>query len=115
MVKELAKGVMGEYVNKLESIRDYTSHVSSRAAEIVEKAKRELEVVQEAIQVGVSKTFLGSSLMLVGITDGNLPPGSGGDIDIRFGRGYEMRLHGDPEAIKKIEGKYKAILLLYKI
>ena len=61
--------------------------------------------------------ILGASVMLVGLTDrAIIPSGQGRDVSIEIdGNMYRIPLHGDPEALKTLAGRYKAIVLLFKI
>lgn len=118
--KSIAEAVVRDGVLKLDSLREAIERYAKEAGEVVERCKRELETVQQACDVGASKTFLGASVMLIGFSE--YPLGAP-EFQCREGRRIELsvdshnpsfRLHGDPEALAAMRGRYKAIVLFYK-
>ena len=86
--------------------------------ERAQAAVAELSAAEEATRIGSSQTFLGASVMLVGLSEYPIgEPHSGGGRDVVLNIDSNMhyiRLHGDPEVLKNMRGRYKAIVLLFK-
>lgn len=120
-MSDLAKAVAKDAILKLESLVEYVKTSAKQAVEIVERAKQELSAAEEATRIGSSETFLGASVMLVGLSEYPIGDGpgysqSGGrDVALQIdGNQHHIRLHGDPEALKNMRGRYKVIVLLFK-
>lgn len=119
-MSDLAKAVVKDAVQKLESLVESVKISAKQAEETVERAKQQLEAAEEATKIGSSKTFLGASVMLVGVTeypigDPHYQSNSGRDVSLQIdGNMHRIALHGDPEALQSLRGRYKAIVLLFK-
>lgn len=119
-MSDLAKAVAKDAIQKLEALAEYVKTSSKQALEVVERAKQELSAAEEATRIGSSQTFLGASVMMVGLTEYPIGENSyqnqnGRDVALQIdGNMHRIPLHGDPEVLKALRGRYKAIVLLFK-
>lgn len=119
-MSDLAKAVTADAIQKLESLAEYVKSTAKQAADVVEKAKQELLMATEAAQLGASETFLGASVMMVGVMDYPLREPSnysqGRDACLQFDNNMiRVNLHGSPDALKAMRGRYKAVVLMFKV
>jgi len=119
-MSDLAKAVTADAVQKLESLAEYAKTMAKQAGEIVDRAREQLVAATEASEIGASKTFLGASVMLVGVTEYPIGDPQGRpyarDVALNFdGNMHRINLHGEVESLAKVKGRYKAIVLLFKL
>jgi hypothetical protein len=117
--KDLINGVFSDAVRRLDALKESVNRTVAGATEVIEHAKAELEACLEAGRIGASQTFLGASVMLVGVSHSQVRPyrqGDDPDIRIIFNGDSQVELHGVKEDIERLYGKrVKAIVLLYTV
>lgn len=115
-MNDFVKGVVQQTEGKLKAYEESIRRTADQGLEAVKRAREELKILEEATRVGASQSFLGAAMMLVGVSEYpvSLALGHSRSAELNFDHGQRIELHGDPEALKKLEGRYKAIVLLYK-
>lgn len=67
-MSEASKEVIRQAVARLEAIGESIKRQASESGEVVRHAVEEVKALETLMKVGASETFLGSSLMMVGVT-----------------------------------------------
>lgn len=118
-MEKIAKAIVDAAVRQLDDMKIRAECSMKEAAAIVDRAKADLTLAGLALSEGAAKPFLGSAAMLVGSSDSTFYTGGSVPrltIENRNGGGGPLaELHGDPEFLKKMQGRYKALVFLYKI
>lgn len=119
-MSEASKEVIRQAVARLEAIGESIKRQASESGEVVRHAVEEVKALETLMKVGASETFLGSSLMMVGVTQWPLSKSAMDEkyappLGLTINGQQVVEFHGDPKGVRSLEGRYKAILLLYKV
>lgn len=114
-MSDFVKAVIQQAEARLKSYEESIVRTADQGVAAVKHAREELRALEEATKLGASQSFLGASAMMVGVSEYPLSPSSSPFPKFTIDHCQQIELHGDPEAIKRIQGRCKVIVLLYKV